>query len=159
MRQPALASFTATTGTSSIPTNACTVSSERTLRSVAASASSRGTSSAATMAVSCSLPALPPSRRTGLFGGELFVSFVRRLLRRNGDLLRRDLAGDDGHVDLLRIALAGHEDRRAGLERAAEHEVGERILDHALDRAAQRPGAHGGVVTLLDEELLGLVRQ
>ena len=44
-----------------------------------------------------------------------------------------------------------------GRERAAEDEVGERILDAALDRAAQRPGAHRRVVALLDEQLLRVV--
>ena len=51
------------------------------------------------------------------------------------------------------------EDRRAGLELAAEHEVRERVLDEALDRAAQRPGAHRRVVALVDEQLLRLVGQ
>src|SRR5262245_45024133 len=160
MRHPALASFATTTGTSSMPMNACTVSSAPTFSSVAPSASSSGTSTAATIAVSCSLAALPPRRRMRLFSGELlFVRLVGGLLRWDGDLLGRDLARDDGHVDLVGVALARHEDRRAPLERAAQDEVGQRVLDHALDRAAQRPGAHRGVVALLDQQLLRLVRQ
>ena len=67
-------------------------------------------------------------------------------------------AGDDRDVDLvLGLALAVDQDRRAGLELAAEHEVGERILDEALDRAAQRAGAHRRVVALLDQQLLRLL--
>src|SRR5919201_3262114 len=83
---------------------------------------------------------------------------VARLLRRDRDLLRRDLARDDRDVDLV-LVLAVDEDRRARLELAAEHEVGEGILDVALDRAAQRPGAHRRVVALLDQQLLRLVGQ
>src|SRR5690242_21046625 len=142
----------------SMPMNACTVSNERTFSNVAASASSNGTRTAATIAVSCSLAAgLAARRRRRLFLFEdvrVAVAGSHGLLRRDGDLLGRDFARDDGHVDLLGVALASDEDRRARFERAAEDEVGERIFDHALDRAAQRPGAHGGVVALLDEQLL-----
>src|SRR5690348_10526042 len=151
MRHPVLASFTTTTGMSSIPMNACTLRRARTFSSVAPSASSSGTSTAATIAVSCSLAALPPKRRMRLFSGELlFVRLVGGLHRRDRDLFGRDLARDDGHVDLVGVGLARDEDRRARLERAAQDEVGQRVLDHALDRAAQRPGAHRGVVALLD---------
>ena len=104
-------------------------------------------------------PAPPEERRRpssdffrGLFGH-------RRLLRRDRDLLGRDVGRKDDDVHVLGVALAADEDRRAGLELAAEHEVGERVLDEALDRAAQRPGAHRRVVALLDEQLLRLVRQ
>src|SRR5512133_2887211 len=143
-----------------MPTNACTSNSERMFRSVAPSAASRGSSTAATTAVSCSFAELPPRKtRRKLFRCELFVRFGGGLLRRDGDLLGRDLARDDGHVDLFGLALAGDENRRARLERATEDEVRERILDHALDRAAQRAGAHRRVVALLDEQLLRLVRQ
>jgi hypothetical protein len=51
-------------------------------------------------------------------------------------------AARPGDLDLdlvVRVALLVDEDRRAGRDLAAEHEVGERILDVALDRAAQRP--------------------
>ena len=44
---------------------------------------------------------------------------------------------------------------RAGLQ----HLVGERVLDVALDRAAQRPGAHGRVPALVDQQLLGVLRE
>src|SRR5919197_4905352 len=70
---------------------------------------------------------------------------VGRLLRRNRDLLRRDLARDDGDVDLV-LVLTVDEDRRATLELAAEHGVGKRVLDVALDRPPQRPRAHRRVV-------------
>src|SRR5207302_4102035 len=85
-----------------------------------------------------------------------------RLLGRHGHLLGRYLARDERDVDLVAgLAVFGpraaDEDRGAGLELASEHEVGQRILDEALDRAAQRPGAHRRVVALVDEQLLRLV--
>ena len=46
---------------------------------------------------------------------------------------------------------------RAGIDRCAQHLVGERVLDVALDRAAERAGAHGGVPALFDQQVLGLV--
>src|SRR5579864_3171614 len=87
-----------------------------------------------------------------------------RRFRRHRDLLRRDFAGDEGDVHLvavgfLRARLAADEDGRAGLELPAEHVVGERVLDIALDCAAQRPGAHRRVVALVDEQVLRLVRE
>src|SRR4051812_21014479 len=88
----------------------------------------------------------------------VFVGRVARLVRRHGDLLRRDLAGDDRDVDLF-VVLAVDQDRGAGLELAAEDEIGERVLDEALDRAAQRPGSHRRVVALVDEQLLRAVGQ
>src|ERR1700749_3525804 len=74
-----------------------------------------------------------------------------RLLRRHRHLLGRDLARDEGDVHLVaRFAVLGaraaDEDRRARLELPPQHVVGERILDVALDRAAQRPGTHRRVV-------------
>ena len=42
-------------------------------------------------------------------------------------------------------------------ELAAEDEVGERVLDQALDRTAQRSCPHRRVVALLDEQLSGIV--
>ena len=38
-----------------------------------------------------------------------------------------------------------------------QHLVGERVLDVALDRAAQRPGAHRRVPALVDQQLLRLL--
>ncbi len=64
-----------------------------------------------------------------LVGGEL-VRLVGELLRRDGDLLRRDLARNDGHVDLFRLALAGDENGRARLERAAD------VREYIFSRAA-----------------------
>src|SRR5438309_9737533 len=78
------------------------------------------------------------------------VGSVGRLFRRHGDLFGRYLARDHGHVDLFGLALARDEDRRARLERAAEDEVRERVLDHALDRAAERPCAHRRGIAPLD---------
>src|SRR5712691_9293819 len=78
--------------------------------------------------------------------GRVFVVLARgeRLLRRNRHLLRRHLARNEGDVDLFArlpvlVRLAADEDRRAGLDRAPEYVVRERVLDEALDRAAQRP--------------------
>src|SRR5256885_14106357 len=101
-----------------MPMNACTVSRERTFSSVAASARSSGTSSAATIAVSCSFPLLPPKRRTPLLGRELFVRLVGGLHRRGGDPLRRGLARDDGHVGFLPGAPCGERDTSAPLPAA-----------------------------------------
>ena len=44
-------------------------------------------------------------------------------------------------------------------ELALEHEVGQRVLDVALDRPAQRAGAHRRVPALLDEEVLRALGQ
>ena len=46
---------------------------------------------------------------------------------------------------------------RARRHLGAQDEVGERILDEALDRAPQRPGAHRRIPALLDEQVLGLL--
>src|SRR5207247_7868545 len=67
----------------------------------------------------------------------------RRLVRRDGDLLwlgRRAFDDRDFDQRLVRTGLvsAVDHDRRAFLELPAEHEVRERVLDQALDRAAQR---------------------
>jgi hypothetical protein len=67
----------------------------------------------------------------------------------------RSSGRNDLDVDLF-LVLALDDDRRARLHRAAENEVGERVLDQALDRAAQWPGAHRRVVALLDEHFFGL---
>src|SRR6266571_9418043 len=74
------------------------------------------------------------------------------LVGRDSDLLGCDLAGDHRQVDLV-LVLALDEDRRPRLERAPKHEVGERILDETLDRAAQRPRAHRRVVALVDQQV------
>src|SRR5205085_8111168 len=98
-----------------------------------------------------------------LFGrGLVAVGGGRGLLGRHRHLLGRDLARDEGDVDLVaRLAVVGarasDEDRRARLELASENEVCERILDVALDRAAQRPRAHRRVVALVDKKLLRIV--
>src|SRR5919204_265428 len=81
---------------------------------------------------------------------------VARLLGRDRHLLRRDLARDDRDVHLV-LVLAIDKDRGARLELAAEHEVGERVLDIALDRPAQRTRAHRRVVALLYEQGHGVL--
>src|SRR5205085_8426324 len=96
----------------------------------------------------------PPEELFGrLLGFGLFAA-VLALARRHRDLLglgRR--AGDERDVDLV-LVLARDEDGRVRRQRAAEDEVGERILDEALDRPPERPRAHRRVVALLDEEVL-----
>src|SRR5438105_3948374 len=76
----------------------------------------------------------------------------------DGGRLRGRHGRDHLDVDLF-LVLALDDDRRARRHRAAEDEVGERILDQALDRTAQRPGAHRRVVALLDEHFLRLQGQ
>jgi hypothetical protein len=90
---------------------------------------------------------------------ESVVAAEARLLRRNrDDVLGRDLARDDRHVDLVGLALARHEDRGARLDDppSTKSASGSSIT---LDRTAQRPRAHRQVVTLVDEQLLRFVRQ
>src|SRR6476619_6636909 len=84
----------------------------------------------------------------------VFGGGVARLFRRDRHLLGRDLARDDGDVDLV-LVLAVDQNRRAGAELTAEHEVRQRVLDEALDRTPQRASAHRRVVALVDEQLLG----
>src|ERR671922_198128 len=101
-------------------------------------------------------------RSVGPILGLVLVTRGLRLLGRDGDLLglHRRSTRDDRDVDLVvGIRLAVDEDRRAGLDGPAEHEVRERVLDKPLDRTTQRPGAHRRVVALVDEELLGVVRE
>ena len=50
------------------------------------------------------------------------------------------------------------DDRRARLVAADEQRLRERVLDHVLDDAAQRPGAVVDVVAELDDVVLGLLR-
>ena len=45
----------------------------------------------------------------------------------------------------------------AGLEAAQQQRLGERVLDHVLDHAAQRPRAVVDVVAELDDVVLGLL--
>src|SRR5688500_17947616 len=65
----------------------------------------------------------------------------------------------DGRLAIGRGLAAVEDERRPRRELATEDEVGQRVLEHALDRAAQRPRAHGGVVAGLDEELACVVGQ
>ncbi len=92
----------------------------------------------------------------------LVLRFVR-LVRRHGHRLGGDLALDDPHLDLWLVGpwvgATVDKDRRALGQLATEDEVRKRVLDQALDRAEQRPGAHRRVVALLDEELLRLLRE
>src|SRR6185503_9932883 len=60
IRQPVLTILSPTTGIRSMPTKACTLSSERICRIVAPSTASSSSRTAASTRVSCSLPALPP---------------------------------------------------------------------------------------------------
>src|SRR3954463_12229633 len=66
-----------------------------------------------------------------------------------------------GKEDVAVVALLRDLDhhRPARHELALEHEVGQRVLDVALDGPAQRTGAHGRVPALLDEEVLGALRE
>src|SRR4051794_32790102 len=68
---------------------------------------------------------------------------------------------EDGKHDVAVVALLRDLDhhRPARHELALEHEVGQRVLDVALDGPAQRTGAHGRVPALLDEEVLGALRE
>ena len=61
-----------------------------------------------------------------------------------------------GGVDVqagLRVLV--DDDRRARLVAAEEQVLGEHVLDHVLDDAAQRSGAVGDVVAELDDVVLG----
>src|SRR4051812_1048316 len=71
---------------------------------------------------------------------------------RGRHLLRLAHGQRDLGVRALRRAL--DHDGRARRQLGAEHEVRERILDVALDRPAERAGAHGRVPALLDQEVL-----
>src|SRR4051794_26845559 len=81
----------------------------------------------------------------------------RRFLLR---FLRRDDRQAERLVLLVAGLVAGDHHRRPRRHLAlAQDFVGERILDVALDRAAQRAGAHRRVPALLDQQVLGLVGQ
>src|SRR5919106_4021292 len=59
---------------------------------------------------------------------------------------------------LVAIRIAVDQHRRPGDDLAVPQDlVGQRVLDVALDRAAQRTGAHRGVEALVGEELLRLL--
>ena len=49
-------------------------------------------------------------------------------------------------------------DGHAGREAAQQQRLGQRVLDHVLDHAAQRPRAVVDVVAQLDDVVLGLLR-
>src|SRR4051794_37280274 len=101
----------------------------------------------------------------------------RRLVQRAARLVRVRLAlgpDADRRLDLLglddrelheplldavldRLVPLVDQDGRAGRELRPQDEVRERVLDVALDRAAQRPGAHGRVPALVRQQILGLL--
>src|ERR1700750_1264070 len=74
---------------------------------------------------------------------------------RGRNLLR--LAHRQRHLGIRALRRALDHDRRACPQLAAEDEVRERVLDVALDRPAERAGAHGRVPALLDQEVLGVL--
>src|SRR4051794_20047315 len=77
----------------------------------------------------------------------------------DADRLGLLLGRDDLERDLGLLALGRPADhhRAAGHELGAQDEVGQRVLDVALDRAAQRPGAHRRVPPLVDQQVLGIL--
>jgi len=63
------------------------------------------------------------------------------------------------HVE-VEVALEEIDDHLvAGLDRAREHHPGECVLDQALDRPPERPGAKIGVEPFTREEAGGVVRE
>ena len=77
--------------------------------------------------------------------------------RRTRQLDRRQLGrGVDRAEDDLVVLDVGH-DQLAGAEVTHEDLLGQHVLDLALDRAAQRPGAERGVVALVGEPGLGVL--
>ena len=88
-----------------------------------------------------------------LLGLGLGLLRPRRLLRLDDRQLQRAVLLVAGGVAL------DHHGRAGDHLALAQHFVGERVLDVALDRAAQRPGAHRGVPAFLDQQVLGLVGQ
>src|SRR5215212_7825112 len=89
-------------------------------------------------------------------GGALLAGVA---LRSHPDRLALALLGlddRDRHVLLVLLRGLADLDGRAGGHRLREHLVGERVLDVALDRPAQRARAHRGIPALLDEEVRGI---
>src|SRR4051794_12840849 len=98
-------------------------------------------------------------RRVGL--GRRGRGLVLRGLLLAGAHARGDLGLDDRQRHLGIVALGGavHHDRAARRQLRPQDEVRERVLDVALDRPAQRPGAHGRVPALVDQEVLGVLAE
>src|SRR6478672_5203418 len=99
MRQPALASFSPTTGMRSIPTKAWTFRNERRSSKVAPSTASRTTSTTPTAAVNCSLPSTPPAnarfnifavKQLGTIAGQTYARRERAKRRHGIGQRRRD---------------------------------------------------------------------
>src|SRR4051812_775423 len=61
------------------------------------------------------------------------------------------------HLGVRAVRCALDHDGRARRELGPQHEVGQRVLDVALDRPAKRAGAHRWVPALLDEQVLGVL--
>src|ERR1035441_3297231 len=73
----------------------------------------------------------------------------------DGRLLLLGVAAPETRLALLLALGRVDHDGRAGGQLLAEDEVGERVLDVALDRPTQWAGAHGGVPALFDQQVLG----
>ena len=65
------------------------------------------------------------------------------------------MEGEDQLAFELGIGLDVDDDDLAGAELLVEDPLGQRVLDEALDRPAQRPGAELRVVALLGQDFLG----
>src|ERR1035441_2668274 len=72
-----------------------------------------------------------------------------------GRLLLLGVDDRETHLALLLALGRVDHDGRAGGQLLAQDEVGERVLDVALDRPTQWAGAHGGVPALFDQQVLG----
>ena len=90
-------------------------------------------------------------------------SSERPALRSDADRRRLGRGLDHRQLDVgILLALHGaglDQHGRSRRDLGAQHEVGQRILDVALDRPAQRPGAHRRIPALVDEQILGRLRQ
>src|SRR5207302_5517156 len=64
-----------------------------------------------------------------------------------------------GLLDVGRVALAVDHDDLTRLDLVEQDPLGQRVFDLPLDRAAQRPGAHDRVPTLLRQPQLRVVGQ
>src|SRR3954463_5653988 len=99
----------------------------------------------------------PAARVRALHGAGLLAA-----LRADAHRGRLGLGLDDREPHVLVLVALGrrlHEHGAALDELRAQHEVGERVLDVALDRPAQRARAHRRVPALLDQEVLGPLRE